>query len=188
MNIFAAERAVGVMEVLCWDMRDGGVGGEGQGLLVRVAEFWCPCPYCSLGCPRKVRYATESAPSVGSSWEMTFSNSWLGLGKPIGTEVGSLVSRPCLSALTRALKAKEAPHVPQPATVFTSSGRASPSSLGAKSAGTFAPHPALLDARNALARGMLLLTTCLQEPRAEASLRSSWGGDALRSQGIGHLP
>lgn len=90
MNIFAAERAVGVMEVLCWDMRDGGVGGEGQGLLVRVAEFWCPCPYCSLGCPRKVRYTTESAPSVGSSWEMTFSNSWLGLGKPIGTEVGSL--------------------------------------------------------------------------------------------------
>lgn len=61
MKIFAAERAVGVTEVLCWDTRDGGVGGEGQGLLVRVAAFWCPCPHCSLGCPSKVGYSTGSS-------------------------------------------------------------------------------------------------------------------------------
>lgn len=68
---------------------------------------------------------------------------------------------------------KELSCVPWPAAVFTFSGRASPSSVGAKSAGTFAPHPAFLDARNALARGMLALTTCPQEPRVGASLRSS---------------
>lgn len=50
-----------MMEILCWDVRDGGVRGEGQGLLGRVAAFWYSCPHCSPGCPRKVRY------SIGSS-------------------------------------------------------------------------------------------------------------------------
>lgn len=89
MSIFAAERAVGGMEVPCWDMRDGGVGGEGQGLLVRVAAFWCPCPHCSLGCPRKVRYSAGSScalrgvllgddifPSHGWAWGSRWGLRW----------------------------------------------------------------------------------------------------------------
>lgn len=44
MNVFAAKRAVGVMEVLCWGTRDSGVGGKGQGTANKSGCIVAPLP------------------------------------------------------------------------------------------------------------------------------------------------
>lgn len=72
-----------------------------------------------------------------------FSKAGLGLGKQEASEVGSAVPRPGLTAPTRVTGGEGLASRPLASSVFTSSEGASPSSPGAKSANTFAPHPAL---------------------------------------------
>lgn len=122
-------------------------GMRGRGLLIKSHCVEMPLPTLQLRCSRSLRHSAGSArdmtfPRQGWAWESTRALRW-----------GSLAPRPGLSAPVRVTGGEGPVSCPLANIVFPSSGGAAPSSPGAKSAGTFAPHPALSRCQECPGRG-----------------------------------